>query len=144
MLYHCAVPSSESRKKLLVNADIWPLVTLRAADTFGFDYNEMALSSFSPDKFRQKTAEQVWHNENVNCASFALPLILLLCCSSSIMKHKQKCFVLCFLFGRKFKAAVHTVLTIVYIWLRFRTYWKVSFDFLPLHCVSLSLHLNMN
>lgn len=59
----------------------------------------MALSSFSPDKFRQKTAEQEWHNENVNCASFALPLILLLCCSSLIMKQKQKCFGFFFVFG---------------------------------------------
>lgn len=61
---------------------------LRVGDTFGFDYNEMALSTFHQISLENRL-QSVRHNEKVEC---------LLCPSShsarfcSLMKHKQKMF----------------------------------------------------
>lgn len=63
------------------------------------------------------------HNKRVKCTSSALPILLAL----FLIQDKQKCF----LFGRKSKAALHTMSTFKCVW-RISILFKSPFEFLSL------------
>lgn len=95
------------RRKTAGNAGVWTESGLRVGDTFGFDYNEMALSTFHQIRFEKRLQRRFLHNENVEDISFALPPILPSLLFFKLFNETQT--KKCFLFRRESKAVMHTI-----------------------------------
>lgn len=129
-----------TRRQTEGNADVGTESGLRVGDTFGFDYNEMAVSTFHWMSFEKRLQSKCCIMSKSSVPPLPFLLFCLLCCSNSLMKHKQKCF----LFPRRSKAASHEMPTSACVFLaESLTYVKVGFECLSLHYFHLSLYPTM-
>lgn len=64
----------------------------RLGDTFGFDYNEMALPSFRPRSLQTRLQSKCGIMRKSSRPPLPFLLFSLLCCTGFLMKHKQKMF----------------------------------------------------
>lgn len=99
------------RKEKLQGMQSTELSGLTIGDTFGFDYNEMALSAVRKISIENRLQSKSGTMRKLSMPRLPFLLFCSLCCSSSQMKHKQKCFLL----GRRSKAAIHTMPTCRYV-----------------------------
>lgn len=130
------------RRETEGNADVWTWSVLRVGDMFGFDYNEMAVSTFRQISLEKRQQSGCCITSESSVPPLPFLRFCLLCCSNSLMKRKQKCF----LFSRRSKAALHTMPTSACVCVCVRqNFWlmlKLSFSFCHLtistcRCISL-------